>query len=530
MIATWRTARAATFAAWEAASRRARAQALACGLVTAAVLATFAWGAARRQAPLPAAALIGGPSTAVATADSPHSPPAAARARRLATSAHRAALSPRRLRSAPGGLPLAALHPIVGGQRSPGAPGHRPGRRPPGATATNVAAAASPVTVGLVYLATSVTADLDGLLGVRAKPGDVSAQANAVAAWINAHGGVAGRTLKLLPAAYDPSTGGDFPSAFADACTAMSAQTLRPVAVLSPLEDASAQSGCLAGHGLVLIGDAPVPGDHQAFADAGRSLYAPGSLDLDAQLEAEVRALSKDAFLGAASRVGVVRVDALPYARATDRTLRPALARAGATVVAQATVTAVRSPADVPQALADRVIVLDNGRTTPLLMRTADRLGYRPQYGLNSGMDPAALPGEVPAGQLTGARGAGYSPLLDVTPGSEPDAPVARAQCESIYREAGVAVGGVTPEGRFGALSVCDELLTIRSALTGAGEVTPDVLRAALEAPGARRASALTLGTRIDAGHRAGAAATRALAYDGGCGCMRYSGPLETLP
>src|SRR5439155_9950343 len=92
-------------------------------------------------------------------------------------------------------------------------------------------------------------------------------------------------------------------------------------------------------------------------------------------------------------------------------------------------------PADAPATLAqmalavlrfrlagvDRVLALDDGVATALFMRAAEALRYRPRYGLNSTMAPAALEAEVPRAQLEGAFGIGFAPLLDVSAGHEPE-------------------------------------------------------------------------------------------------------------
>jgi hypothetical protein len=137
-------------------------------------------------------------------------------------------------------------------------------------------------------------------------------------------------------------------------------------------------------------------------------------------------------------------------------------------------------------------------------------------------MDPAALVDTVPAAQLAGAMGVGYSAPLDV---AAADAPVSadRGACDDIYKEAKVDVGGNSVSGRYSAIALCGELLTVRAALAGVQDPTPDRLAAELE----RLSTApdvLALSSRLDAGHHDGAASVRALAFDGTCSCMRYSG------
>jgi hypothetical protein len=177
---------------------------------------------------------------------------------------------------------------------------------------------------------------------------------------------------------------------------------------------------------------------------------------------------------------------------------------------------------------AGRVLMLDSGVIAPLFMRVAERQAYRPRYGLNSTMAPATLVGQVPAKQLQGAVGVGYAPLLDVSEHREPAPSDARRQCDAIYRDAKVTVGGETVGGRYSAIALCGELLTIRSALSGVTDPTPARLTAALERLHAAP-PVLSLSSWLDGSHHDGAAAVRPLAFAADCGCMRYTGDLRDV-
>jgi hypothetical protein len=178
----------------------------------------------------------------------------------------------------------------------------------------------------------------------------------------------------------------------------------------------------------------------------------------------------------------------------------------------------------------DRVLMLDDGVAAPLFMRAAEALRYRPRYGLNSTMAPAALLGSVARAQLAGATGAGFAPLLDVSTGQEPDAPASRRRCDAIYEAAGVDPGPPTVAGRYTAIATCSALLAVRGALERAQEKTATALPPALESLGADQSSALALAGGLSAARHDGARSVRPLRYDAGCACLKYDGPEEVVP
>jgi hypothetical protein len=371
------------------------------------------------------------------------------------------------------------------------------------------------------------------------KPADTAAEANAVAAWVSAHGGVDGRPLEVRAVGFDPTVG----APFAQACSAVLTGTLEPVAVVGRTDDAAAQTACLADHGVALVGDAPAVGDAQTFAQAGDHLFAPGSMSLDRLAGAYARVLLRERFLDARSRVGILRLDEPMFERADRQTLRPALASAGVKVVAEATLQRPRIPADAPATLADvalavvrfrlagvdRVLALDDGIATALFMRAAEAVRYRPLYGLNSTMAPAALAGEVPQAQLEGAFGVGFAPLLDVTAGHEPEASQTRRRCDDIYREAHVDEGPRTVAGQYTAIATCDAILTVRAALERARQKTASALPAALAALGAHQPPALALARSLTPTRHDGALSVRPLRFDDSCACLEYAGPEEAV-
>jgi ABC-type branched-subunit amino acid transport system substrate-binding protein len=416
-----------------------------------------------------------------------------------------------------------AVHRIAGGKK--------PRARQTPAKTTPGAFNSSPVDMTVAYPAESTTVAVSTALDLTEAPGDTAAEARAVVHWVNSNGGIGGHPVRLRLLTYDPSQGTGISSAFAPACSAAATGT-KPLAVFAPLQDAETESNCLASHGLLLLGDGPAAGDRQVYSKAGSALFAPGSMSLDRIAREEVSYLASRSFL--TSRVGIVRIDAPAFARASHDTLRPAIEATGAHVVAEAAIPRPYAVTDVPTALAaaraavlalraaavDRVVMLDAGVAAPLFMRVAQRQVYNPRYGLNSTMAPARLATQVPAAQLAGAIGIGYSAPLDVAAADAPGSD-ARSECDDILK--GVDVGGASISGRYSALALCGQMLTVRAALANDRDPSPARLSSALEHLGAAP-SVLALSSRLDTSHPDGAASVRSLAFDSGCTCMRYAG------
>jgi Periplasmic binding protein len=413
------------------------------------------------------------------------------------------------------------------------ADGKKPRARKTPAKTTPGALSPSPVDMTVAYPAVSTTVAVSTALDLREAPGDTAAEARAVVHWVNANGGIGGRPVRLRMLTYDASAGNGISSAFAPACAA-AATGSKPLAVFAPLQDAETESSCLASHGLLLVGDGPAAGDRQVYSNAGSLLFAPGSMSLDRIAREEVSYLASKNFLTQTARVGIVRIDAPAFARASHDTLRPAIQGTGAHVVAEAAIPRPYAVTDVPAALAaaraavlqlhaaavDHVVMLDAGVAAPLFMRVAQRQIYNPRYALNSTMAPARLVNQVPAAQLAGAIGIGYSAPLDV---AEADGPRtdARSQCESILK--GVDVGGSSISGRYSALALCGQMLTVRAALADDRDASSARLSSALEHLGPAP-PVLALSSRLDGAHHDGAASIRSLAFESDCTCMRYAG------
>jgi hypothetical protein len=521
---------------WHEAGPLDRVQIAAAGALALLVFGLFAIGAATRGRDGSNRGLTSASFSAKTGRASAHR---AARSHPAAGSGARARTTLSTPGSAVGGLaPAATTHGHAPAERRR-AKRRESARRPPSA-GNGLSSQSTPIVVGVAYRAASVAATLTAGLGAGEAPGDVAREAGAVAAWVNAHGGIGGRSLVLKPVSFDPAVSTSYWTAFTPACTALTTGGLRPLAVVGAVEDAVTQAGCLASHGIPLVGDGPVVGDTKLLTDAGAYLFAPGSMALDRLASAEVRILGSDGFFAKDLHVGILRLDGQVFARTADR-VRSALGSARVTVADEQVLPAARTAKDAASFAAraaaaalslrragvNRLIVLDEGIASATFMREAERQGYRPTYALNSAMGPAWLAGVAPAAQLKDAQGVGFAPVLDVGAAGEPTPPDTRRRCESIYRDGKVAIGDRTPAGQFAALALCDDLFAIRDAVASADGTATAAWTSALEKLGRKRVSAVALSAKLTHDRHDGAALVRRVRFEGSCRCMRYAGDPE---
>jgi ABC-type branched-subunit amino acid transport system substrate-binding protein len=397
------------------------------------------------------------------------------------------------------------------------------------------------VVVGIEYIDAARTNAFYARYGGVVHGEDGGVQAQAVADYINATGGIGGRPLQLRRFRVDAFDGTPFDVHDQQMCSFFG-EGPRPVAVVAALGWRLLHP-CLAERGIPLITNWPTTADTASFARFADYLFAPGSLALDRFAAPYVRGLQAAGFFGRGARVGVVHYARPEFDRAMGA-LRSELGRAGVRIVADADLPDIPSTAQAARVFTaaetailrfraagvNRVVSVDYGGTAvAIFMQTAEPQGYRPAYGLSTLNSPTFLRAGMPPRQLRGAVGIGWAPLVDVPAQEEGGVPAIRSQCAEIYRRASVATGDRSAYGQFSAFSLCDSLLLLRRALAGASSDSPATVRARIEALGSSYTSGLAMATRLDGAHHDGVSGYRVLRYDEGCSCFRYDGPVRSL-
>jgi hypothetical protein len=173
------------------------------------------------------------------------------------------------------------------------------------------------------------------------------------------------------------------------------------------------------------------------------------------------------------------------------------------------------------------VIVDERGVLTLLFLNNAQSQHYFPRYGFNSqnGAQTLADAGDVPRQQLVGSMGIGWSPSLDISSAENTDTGPysndARRRCLALYKAHGITFAD--PNAEAGSLDICSSFWffqNVGNQLRGA--VNRDAFMAVVNRLGPFEAAGL-FGTRFDADHHDGVSAGRYVAYNDGCGCVRYT-------
>ena len=339
----------------------------------------------------------------------------------------------------------------------------------PGVTATEIKIGYSAFKVG----------DFAKQFGIDADPGDNAAQIKAVAAYVNAHGGLAGR--KLIPSIYtvdftkSNAQDGQFE---AEACAKWTEDD-KAFAVVNLSLNRPQFVPCIAKKDVIGIQQGTQLTESQ-MAPYRRWYYttmAGSGVIQDRLARSEVKMLcAKGWFKGAT--VGVEYYDDPALRAVVDREyVKPGTACGAKKFVLQAAGRGGTNPdaqfvAAFQSAGVDHIMFQGEGGTYPnFFMPAAESQQYRPQYSLRSDMAPAlTLQGVVPDAQLKNTIGLGYSPVQDVDAAHDPG-PSNKADqlCLDIFKRASIDISN--RGARLAAVGYCSGTLFIQQVLAKASGV-----------------------------------------------------------
>lgn len=440
----------------------------------------------------------------------------------------------------------------VGGGAQAGTTGSGPaGSSPAGAATAGSAVKIPGLTSTTIAIGYGTEKDADqsapsfGLTNVAF--GDQEAQANAVAADINRHGGLLGR--KIVMVFHDDKTANDTANPDQTAAAQCADWTQdRPVfAALNIVGARNVPSfyACMAkAHTPLLVNDL-VEHTLSDFKEFQPYLYAPGTATLDRWVPVWFRRLNALQYFtpwdttaggpGAAPvKVGILYTDD-SGGRHYLAAVKSALAAVGRNIDATFafstdTATAIRQ---IPEALlrfrSDGITHIPLDGSLYLFTPLAEQQHYRPRWGVTSLDELATLTTSTsPTSQLTGALGIGWVPASDVDAGHDPgNLSPNQARCTRIMSSAGLA-----PSSRL-ALTVqlinCDLFFFLEAALQHAGALSAVALQEGAAALGNKLGSPYTFHEQYGPGRYDGANAARDIAWDSGCGCFAYASGIDRL-
>jgi hypothetical protein len=396
---------------------------------------------------------------------------------------------------------------------------------PTGATSPGVTA--TTINIGVSYFDTAAANAAVQSTGAKgSSAGDMLAEQRAVAAWLNDHGGVAGRRINLI--VHKSNLNDDF-NTMAQATCSDWTEDHKVFAGIGAT--AGMGSGplvaCLAKHGTVAIGTGYNVGSDSDFSRYRPYYYAPSSMEMGAVGRSYAQGLVGQRFFPPGSKPGIVAYDAAEFRRAMSSGVLPVFRAAGVAAPDTYWITPPNGLSDQGALVAaiqnavlrfrsdgvSHVMFLDgNSSITYFFIKQAQSQGYASFVQSNFGADV-----------LHGSVGVGWMPTEDVDMSHLP-ANEARRLCQSIMKAAGLEATAETD--LTVQLHYCSEFFLLKAGLENAREPTASAFLGQVARLGTTSyTSASGLVDSFSAGKAWGSAQYRHLKYDDGCSCFTYYGP-----
>ena len=363
---------------------------------------------------------------------------------------------------------------------------------------------------------------------------------NAVIAYINGHGGVAGRKLQPVWFHIDPSlyaAGAEGRQQVEQSACAQWTEDNHVFAVVGAYMGEENMLQCMANTKTVFISDyLPAYISNKRFAELHDLFYAPHFLMAQRRERALVDALWKQGFFNKGAKLGALVEDNPGVRAGVNLGMKPALRSHGLSLETE---IVYRDGKNAPWAtyayqLKSKGVthVLMSGTTsgffpTLFFMQAAEAQEYTPRYGIATDNQPLSLRlFNAPRRQMAHTQGMGWLPLFDIGQVS-PQSDVGRI-CESINKNAGQPAGT--------AEVYCEGLFFLKSLLDRASVVGPAGMAASAAGIGDGFHSVYTIGglTRFSNTVHDGPAQYRDLVFDSRCGtsgaeCFKYQGSINPL-
>lgn len=403
------------------------------------------------------------------------------------------------------------------------------------ATRTSAAGARkAPVEIG-VQIATNADSVYRSV-GVQYSIGNPEGYARAVIEEMNRRGGLAGRKIVPVFAAYDAATTRSYAADEQTMCSRWTEDhRVAAAVVVSYIPIGGTLLPCLTRARVPVVygSGASFWGEKEGF-DAWPLFFTPNGPSLDRWARFYVERLHAQGFFEPRAKIGLLRYDTPAQERVARMILAPALARHGLKLTSEVAITHHRSTPEflssgTAQAQSAALRFRSESIThvlfmsvSFLFMAAAESNAYRPRYGLSSNDLPEFVRANVPAAQLERSLGVGWLPFDDVNDAHDPGQTEAQKRCLALMKEAGQDTS--TRSAKGGAIDHCDALLFLQSGANEAGTLTPRALGSAFEALGSRFVSGGTFRTTIGPGRHDGTSVVRDFAYSGACSCFNYRG------
>ena len=389
--------------------------------------------------------------------------------------------------------------------------------------------------------------------------GDERADAEAVIADINAHGGVANR--KLVPVFHATNAQSQQTKATQDQEACSDYTQDHQVFAATDAGYTENFMTCLTKAGVVDVHSGTLLDPDQAMFRRYPYYVDAGTISQDRADAALVTSLVRQHYftgwnttLGKPSsdkvKVGVLGVDVPEWTRPINNVLLPALKAAGFPVAPEDVVN-IYNPGstaedgitlrDIQNAVlkfrqdgVTHVILLDTGgQLLTFFGKDAKSQHYYPRYGVHSGSGVQAIydAGLVDSDQLNGTVGFAWDPTLDLSPrAADKYATSATVRCLKVIKERTGQTFDSTNAASL-ALSYCDELYLLADAIERVGAIiNHDTFMAAIEATRGRFVPAAFPSMFFGLGRHDGVETGFDQKWDAGCKCVKFVTEAYRIP
>ena len=396
---------------------------------------------------------------------------------------------------------------------------------------------ATEVTIGIMASRT-VNSAYEALGASDAGFPDPLDQVPPIVKWINDHGGVAGRKLKVAWHFRDDLSQDTDDAKMQQMCTDFVQD--KKVFLVTSIYQAHTGAPCLADAGIPLIESGAGPARHgiPTYDDLGGYYMTPNQISMGRYARSMIEGIAKQGFFTGNVKVGLLYMG-FPWAKAgVENGLKPALAKLGVKLTDEQEMRPIERASDLAGAQAEisnavlrfkqkginRVLGMDDQLTG--FMTGAEQQDYYPRYGMGSLSLFGAPEGNPDS--LKDSALVGTNVQMDVRPRWRGAQPAPEKTCRKIYIDSRQAPDD---ELAWGLMEWhCEGLFFIKAALDRMTELSPQGLIAAAQSLTNAYVPIGVYGMHIAPRHYDGASKARLLKFYPSCGCVKYDGPAYAIP
>ena len=390
---------------------------------------------------------------------------------------------------------------------------------------------ADSIKVGFVWVDLGA---LQKVLPVKSDPaGDPPKDVQIVTDWINAHGGLGGKTMVSVVEQYPADK--DSPQQEEALCNALTQDEQVFAAVLNGQFQANARP-CYQKSDTVMVDNTYYPLDRKGYEDFAPYLWSITQPQYDEFVPAYVSGLKQQGFFEGAQKVGIAAPDTPVNRRVVETMLTPELTEAGVGPTEQYfvdvsdTASLGKGTDKMAQTFkssgVDRVLFLGGQRLAPIFTQSAAVFEFKVPWGMSTFDNLRYYSDNVDTlnGLTDGAKAISFSITNDIADRALPyPGTFAEAQCQQIYAEAGREIK-TRAESKNPTL-YCQAALFIKAVIDSAGPtVNAQTFAKAAEALGTTFQAGSEWATLFAPGRYASSAAYRLAPWDQDCQCFKPEG------